>query len=57
MVTIVEQRKKGQHIPSRPNRRSVNRLAIATKGYQIACESNKKNGAAAFTQPGSQKRW
>ena len=42
--------------PSRPNRRAAKRLASAEAGYQEACKGNKSN-AAAYTKPGSQKRW
>lgn len=46
-------RKAGQ---SRPNRRASERLSSAEAGYQIAIKLNKSN-AAAYTKPGSQKRW
>lgn len=41
---------------SRPNRRAAQRLASAEAGYKIATTANKNN-AAAYTKPGSQKRW
>ena len=43
--------------PSRPNRRAAQRLASATAGYEIACKADHKNGAKAYTKPGSQKHW
>ena len=40
---------------SRPNRRAAQRLASTEAGYQAACKASKN--AAAYTKPGSLKRW
>ena len=40
---------------SRPNRRAQERLNSAEAGYQSACKASRN--AAAYTKPGSQKKW
>jgi hypothetical protein len=42
---------------SRPVRRAKNRLASKIAGYELACKSDTKNGAKAYTKPGSSKHY
>lgn len=52
-----ERRAKRDFKGSRPNRRAARRLAIAIAGYEGACKSAGKAGAAAYTKPGAHKCW
>jgi hypothetical protein len=53
-----QERKKARGASaSRPVRRAEERLKTAISGFEGACKSAGKAGAAAYTKPGSQKHW
>jgi hypothetical protein len=53
-----QERKKARGASaSRPVRGAEERLKTAISGFEGACKSAGKAGAAAYTKPGSQKHW